>query len=56
MSYVSSFVQAQPVKIIATEQKVEKAPVANTTARKEVTTKILLFIGIITCLVLAVII
>ncbi|MCB0695877.1 MAG: hypothetical protein KDC07_00850 [Chitinophagaceae bacterium] len=56
MSYVSSFVQTQPVKIIAEEKKVEQPAIVNTAARKEITTKILLFIGIITCLVLAVII
>lgn len=56
MSYVSSFVQAQPVKIVATESKVEQTTTVTPAAKREFTKKILLFIGIMTCLVLAVII
>lgn len=56
MSYVSSFVQAQPTaKIVVTENKpVQTAPQAHTVARKETTTKIFLFVAILACLVLAI--
>ena len=56
MSYVSSFVQAQPTaKIVVTENKPVKAVVQiPAIARKEATTKIFLFVAILACLVLAV--
>lgn len=56
MSYVSSFVQAQPTaKIVVTENKPAKAVThISTVARKEATTKIFLFAAILACLVLAV--
>ncbi len=56
MSYVSSFVQAQPTaKIVVTENEPVKAAVqVPAIARKETTTKIILFAAILACLVLAV--
>lgn len=55
MSYVSSFVHAQPqTEIVVTERKVEQPVRVSAVAKKEATTKILLFVAIITCLVLAV--
>lgn len=56
MSYVSSFVQAQPTaKIVVTENKpVQAIPRVSTVARREATTKIFLFVAILACLVLAV--
>ncbi len=56
MSYVSSFVQAQPTaKIVVTENKPAKAVTqVSAVARKEATTKIFLFVAILTCLVLAI--
>ena len=56
MSYVSSFVQAQPTaKIVVTENKpIQAAPHVPAIARKEAKTKIYLFIAILGCLVLAV--
>ena len=56
MSYVSSFVQAQPTaKIVVTENRPVKAATnVPAVARKEATTKIFLFAAILACLVLAV--
>lgn len=56
MSYVSSFVQAQPTaKIVVTENKpVQAAHHVPAIARKEAKTKIYLFVAILACLVLAV--
>lgn len=55
MSYVSSFVHAQPqTEIVVTERKIEQPARVSAVAKKEATTKILLFVAIITCLVLAV--
>lgn len=56
MSYVSSFVHAQPTaKIVVTENKpVQAATPASAVARKEAKTKIFLFVAILACLVLAI--
>lgn len=55
MSYISSFVQAQPAtKIVAADQKSQKAVQHNVITRNNIATKILLFAAIITCLVLAI--
>lgn len=56
MSYVSSFVQAQPAaKIVVTENKPARAATHTpAVARKEATTKIFLFAAILVCLVLAI--
>jgi hypothetical protein len=55
MSYSSSFVQAQPTaEIAATSIKTATKNHASAVIKKEITTKILLFIAIISCLVLAV--
>lgn len=56
MSYVTSpFVQAQPTaKIVVTEHKVATDQRVQAVTRKETTTKILLFVTILACLVLAV--
>lgn len=55
MSYVSSFVHAQPTaKIVVTENKPVQAAQVPAIARKEAKTKIFLFVAILACLVLAV--
>lgn len=55
MSYVSSYVHAQPQgNVVATENIVKQSAAVKATVRKEATTKILLFVAIVTCLVLAI--
>lgn len=57
MSYAtSSFVQAQPAQVIVKPVETAKAQTKKVQAavRKEATTKILLFVAIVACLVLAV--
>ena len=57
MSYAtSSFVQAQPAQVIVKPVETAKAQTKRVQAsvRKEATTKILLFVAIVACLVLAV--
>lgn len=54
MSYITSFVQAQEAtKVVATEPKTIKTT-AKPATKSNMGAKILLFVGIITCLVLAV--
>lgn len=56
MSYITSFVQTQSTtKVVATENKTTEAK-AKASTKNNMATKVLLFVGIITCLVLAVII
>ena len=56
MSYVSSFVHAQQptATITVTDNKAAHATKAKAIAKKEATTKILLFVAILACLALAV--
>lgn len=55
MSYVSSFVHAEPTaKLVAAEKATPKVDPAKAITKKETTTKIILFIAIVTCIVLAV--
>lgn len=55
MSYVSSFVHAKPTtEILAKENKATHAKATSVAAKKELTTKIVLFAAIIICLVVAV--
>lgn len=55
MSYVSSFVHAEPTaKLVAAEKATPTIDPTKAITKKETTTKIILFIAIVTCIVLAV--